>query len=1089
MDKRVILALVLIRCLGAAGIGSILLDTAANPAPEWDVTDCKVVITEICTKNETVLADNDGKFRDYIELYNPGAQINLAGCRLTDGKVTSKPLGDLYIPEGGYRVVFLGDMLTGFGLSASGGDCIQLLDPAGNILFQTNTTAMTADQVMLFDNGFYTVSDAPSPGFANDSAGRQAFRTGKQQESQLVISELLLENDSALADSEGSFCDAVELHNTGDRPLLLGSFWLSDATDLRFRFRLPDRILQPGEYLVIFCDGKNYVNQDGEIHTNFALSAGETLCLTAPDGSYAVLETAFPGADTAYARAADGSYSAAGVSLGYPNDETGIVLFSQSRQAVNPAIVISEVLLSATGVPYEGAFRDVVELCNVSDAPVSTKGWYLTDSTDPFSYALPEKTLQPGEQLLIVCGEATTGFSLSRVEQLRLMTPERLFAPSVSCSMASYGQSICLLDGVYILDVPSLGYGNDAEGQKAFQLGLLPEGLRISEVVTSNTAYLRGPYANTCDWVELYNASDKEVLLSEYALSDSEDVLQLYPLPAQTLAPGEYCVLFFDDSGKKLLSGYPILSGALNADGEPLYLSKNGQVVDHVLLPALPQNTAYGRYEDLWQTLKPTPERKNSLPAEVCTAPVAVTAQGKYEGVEYLDIVLSGEGTIYYTTDATTPNLRDKVYTGPIRVTKTTVIRAMSVAEGKKNSPVTDLTYLINEHDTLPVVTIVTDPANFFSDQTGIYVYGLNYEPEEPYYGANFWQDWERPVTLSLFEPDGTGFTAPCGVTIYGAFSRYQPKKSLAFHFRRQYGAGQLDYPLFGEEGVDSYEAFVLRAGGQDSYRARIRDELITSLAAEYTDIVVQKFRPSVLYINGQYYGLHFIREKINEHFIAANCNVPAEDVTLTRGNGSDVDSYKALEDFASDHDLSKQEYYDQLGEMMDIDQYMDYIIAQICIGNDDNSNVRFFTTKGGKWRWILYDTDLSLYDLSYNSVREHLNPWGTGALDYVHTDIINGLLENESFKEAFLRRIAWQMDTIWTPENLHGRIDEILAQIKPDMPKDLERWHDTQKDWDKYLKILRNYVDQRYDVLIPQVQAYFELTDAQMREYGFRIP
>ncbi len=1089
LDKRIVLALLLTVCLALAGVGSVLLDGIANPALNRELPDYQIRITEICTKNESVLADNDGKFRDYIELYNPGPEIDLAGCRLTDGNVTSKPLDTFVIPAGGYRLLFLGDTLTGFGLSASGGDCIQLLDPAGGILFQTNTTTLATDQVMLYRDGGYSVSDTPSPGFANDLAGVTAFRTGEQRESALVIHELLLENESALPDSSGAFCDVVELYNRGESPLSLGGWCLSDSLEQRFRYRLPDRILQPGEYLLIFCDGENYVNQDGEIHTNFALSSGEVLCLTAADGSYGAVCVEFPGADVSMVRTDEGTYQPGGVSLGYPNDEAGEISFAQTRLDPDAALQISEVLLSAAGIPYEGAFQDVVEIQNVSSRLVSTRGWYMSDDSDPFAYALPERTLEPGACLVIVCGEETTGFSLSRMEQLRLMGPNRKFAPSVSCAMSQYGRSICLLDDLYSSTGPSIGFSNDSQGQTDFARSQLPKSLMISEVMSNNASYLRGPYANTCDWVELYNASEEAILLSEYALSDTEEVLGLYPLPEQALEPGEYCVLFLSEDGRNLHSDYPVLPGALSADGEPLYLSKGGQIVDYVLLPSLSQDAAYGRSDGIWQVLsRPTPERENAAPAAVCAAPVAVTAQGVYDGVEYLDIELSGEGTIYYTTDATEPNRRDKVYTGPIRVTETTVIRAICMAPGKKNSQITDLTYLLNENDHLPVVTIVSDPANFFSAETGIYVYGLNYEPVEPYRGANFWQDWEREATVSLFENDGTGFTSPCSVTIYGAFSRYQPKKSLALHFRAKYGASELEYPLFGQEGVSTYEAFVLRAGGQDSFRARIRDELITSLAAEYTDIAVQKYRPAVLYINGEYYGLHFIREKINEHFIAANYHVRAEDVTLARGSGSDCDAYEALEEYAATHDLTKQEYYDALAEMMDIEQYMDYIIAQICIGNDDNSNVRFFTTKGGKWRWILYDTDLSLYNPDYNSVQQHLNPYGTGAADYLSTVIINALLKNQDFKEAFLRRLAWQMDNIWTPENLHSRIDAMVAQIAPDMPKDMARWYDTQAHWDRYLGILRNYVDHRYEMLIPQVQTYFHLTDAQMREYGFRV-
>ena len=158
MGKRTVLALILSLLLVTAGAASFWLDRAANPIPEQDLSGYEIRITEICTKNESIIADNSGSYRDYIELYNPGPAVDLTGCRLTDGKLTSPPMDGLWIPAGGYRVIFLADELTGFGLAASGGDCIQLLDPAGHILYQINTTALGRDQVMLYKDGGYVVS-------------------------------------------------------------------------------------------------------------------------------------------------------------------------------------------------------------------------------------------------------------------------------------------------------------------------------------------------------------------------------------------------------------------------------------------------------------------------------------------------------------------------------------------------------------------------------------------------------------------------------------------------------------------------------------------------------------------------------------------------------------------------------------------------------------------------------------------------------------------------------------------------------------------------------------------------------------------
>ena len=266
-----------------------------------------------------------------------------------------------------------------------------------------------------------------------------------------------------------------------------------------------------------------------------------------------------------------------------------------------------------------------------------------------------------------------------------------------------------------------------------------------------------------------------------------------------------------------------------------------------------------------------------------------------------------------------------------------------------------------------------------------------------------------------------------------------------------------------------------------------MRDEMITSLAAEYTDIAVQKYRPVVLYINGKYWGLHYIREKISEHYVAANYNVPADTVILTERNGNHCKEYTAMVQYATTYNLALQEHYDHIASLMDIDEYIDYIIAQIYIGNSDNSNVRFFTYEGGKWTWILYDTDLGMYTARYNSVAEHLNPAGTAAGDYISTKLLNALLKNDTFKDKFLRRLAWQLNTVWTEENLHARIDAFIAEIGPDMQKNCDRWEEISYDtWMKYIRYLRNFVNSRHALLLNYIQDYFDLSKQEMREYGF---
>jgi hypothetical protein len=228
--------------------------------------------------------------------------------------------------------------------------------------------------------------------------------------------------------------------------------------------------------------------------------------------------------------------------------------------------------------------------------------------------------------------------------------------------------------------------------------------------------------------VELYNGSKQTIDLSGYSLSDDAEAMHM--LPQILLEPGQRQIVLLSEDTRNLISGYPILSFSLAAAGEQLYLCSANTVVDYLNIPRLPQDTAYGRSGDGIPAILEdvTPGWENGEAAPVSDTPETLTAQGVYNNVSALDVTLCGSGTIYYTTDATTPNSDSQRYTGPITLTETTVIRAVSIEPGKAPSDSLDLTYLLNENDTLPTVTLVTDPDNLWDADTGIYVLGRDFK-------------------------------------------------------------------------------------------------------------------------------------------------------------------------------------------------------------------------------------------------------------------------------------------------------------------------------------------------------------------------
>ena len=173
---------------------------------------------------------------------------------------------------------------------------------------------------------------------------------------------------------------------------------------------------------------------------------------------------------------------------------------------------------------------------------------------------------------------------------------------------------------------------------------------------------------------------------------------------------------------------------------------------------------------------------------------------------------------------------------------------------------------------------------------------------------------------------------------------------------------------------------------------------------------------------------------------------------------------------------------------MVNLQNYCDYLIAQMWIGNSDNGNVKFFKTTEHPWHWILFDTDQSFRSPNYDSVAAHLKPQSLYAMDTTSKTLILTLLPNQDFKEQFIRRIAWQIENVWTEENINGRIDEISAMIQPDVRKDCERWNVKYSLWESSVEHLRTFAHERNRYFIGFVQKYFKLTDAQMRQYGFEV-
>ena len=502
----------------------------------------------------------------------------------------------------------------------------------------------------------------------------------------------------------------------------------------------------------------------------------------------------------------------------------------------------------------------------------------------------------------------------------------------------------------------------------------------------------------------------------------------------------------------------------LSASGDSLFLkNENGDLIDSLIVPALSANISYGVSfsNQLVVYDTPTPgELNDSAEFEgVLAVPLTFSHDGGIINTNInLEITGQGDEEIRYTLDFNEPTINSELYTGPISIQQNSIVRAKAFKENYISLHSNTRNYFFNIQSDLPIIHLVSDEYNLFDDDYGIYAYGDDYNSNYPYFGANFWQDWERPVHISIYEDNDLVFNSNGGIKIYGAYSRGWDQKSLALYARSDYGAGDFEYQFFDDLTYDSFESLVLRNSGNDWMRTNLRDAAITSLMKD-SGLDYQSFKTVSSYINDNYWGLYNLREKVSENFIASKHDVDPDDVTMLTNDAEIVDGdnqeYIELTAFVQQNNFYNQENYNYVSDQIDIDNFIIYNVAQIYMDNRDypGNNIKYWKVPGGKWKWILYDTDFGFagqwwsewdqyYAHTFNTLDFVLSGnQTTWANPQWATLFLRKLIQNEEFRHKFINRFADEMNTRFLPSNVTDHFLEIHDNMYNEMLNHIDRW------------------------------------------------
>ncbi len=723
--------------------------------------------------------------------------------------------------------------------------------------------------------------------------------------------------------------------------------------------------------------------------------------------------------------------------------------------------------------------------------------------------------------------------------------------PGTSWETLSAASMTVLMNGLYEASAP-LPTG---DGMSFFRIAVLnpPAVLFINEAMSKNESTVAGDEGGFWDWIEIYNPNDELVDLEGYGLTDDPGRPRRWQFPAVTIQPGAY-LLVFASGLDRTQPGQPLHANfALERGGEPLLLTGPDQsVVDQLQLPALEADQSVGRLPDggeSWRVYAKAQTTPGAANAEVSSGPlIPPPVFSVRERFFPTGTVLSlgfdpvmPDHVIRYTRNGAVVTTNSAVYSSPIIVNRTTVLRAATfTADGVSAESVA--TFFIGADHDLPVISMASQPGHFEFRYGYLYGMGasvLNAAGEVlqnfPFSGSNAWKDREVEVAIEFYEPNRQlGFQQKAGLKIFGGWgSRGYPQKSFAVFARRTYGQGKIEHRLFPDKEITEFESFVLRNSGNDNQSTHqtpprtpitefgeafaygsyfvnssftlMRDAMMQRLLQDL-DLDTQGYRPTVLYINGDYWGIYNLREKINEDYVVANHSVAKGQIDLIEGydsaNAGDNVVNQAMRNFVYTRDLSQPATYNEVAtRYVEIDNFIDYHLAVIYFQNFDIGNIKSWRprTPSGRFRWIVFDQDYG-FNLwkpevyipamardyaSYDNMLQFCTA-GTGTSTSWpngggRTLLLRKLLTNTAFKARFIKRCADLLNGPFRPEPVSLTIDEMASGIRQEILRHLQRWswaelrnlgfdrpHKaeyqpfTQATWEANLQVLHEFGQQR---------------------------
>lgn len=874
----------------------------------------------------------------------------------------------------------------------------------------------------------------------------------------LFINEIMSSNASAIADENGDYSDWIELYNAGNSPVSLLGWGLSDNKSNPQKWIFPDITLQQGQHLLVWASGKDRKPVPGQwinglmrdVYTNIPGNSINNL-INHPDypdhpSKRQIITTRFEAPNNSgdnYGQRVHGLIKAPATgnyTFWISSDDNGQLWLSTDETMANLRMIAS--------VPGWTNSREWLKYPEQKSEPIS-----LQESKLYYIVALAKEG-GGGDNLAV-------GWQLSDGTLDRPVSGKYLFTQSSELhsnfSISSAGEVLILVNkqGEIVDEMPPVEIPSD------ISYGLKPDG-----------GTLFGFFSEPTPGVSNTTQSYSEALSAPVFSHEGGFYSNPFQLSLSSTQQGATIIYSVDGSMPVAENLSPKTFQYLNQ-----YRETPGSSVGIM--------------------------QSGTFSSNIYTSPIEVKDPTSDPNR------VSRISTTYHSNPWYFPSQP---------IDKAVVVKARVVKPGALASPVVSHTYFVRNGGSnpysLPVISMSAQMDHLFDFNRGIYVAGTDYEkwrsanPTLKADGgrpANYHREgdeWEYPAHIELFEPSGSrAFGQNIGFRMHGGWSRSHPFKSLRLYARNFYGGSHLNYPFFSDLPYGAYRRIILRNSGNDTYYTMYRDAFLQEMV-KHMNFETMAYQPSILFLNGEYWGIHNIRERFDQHYLARRFGVPEDQVDILEGNmqvdQGDNQHYTETIDYINTYGLKEKQHYDYIKTRIDVSSFIDYMLSQIFMVNTDwpGNNIKFWRRKApaympeegpgldGRWRWMMFDTDFGFGIYTPTDYTRNMLTFSTEAYGPNwpnppwSTLLFRKLLENESFRTDFIIRFSDQLNTALKTDVVQAIIDRMRAVIEPEMGRHIQRYRipSSLTNWNNNVNIMRDFAVQRPIYMRTHLRQFFSL-------------